>query len=238
MNERIVVAQATSLQVASLAQPRIVKVTKPQGDQSIVLDLGDDHGAKLDLSAIADEKPTLVHMGTKLIILFDNQSTVTAEPFFDLSGKPLADLNVELGAGRVNGEQFAQLFAIAEDRSILPDPASGADFHDASIDLLPDGLRPLALLGQEGQTGLLTADIDRPVSSPNLFNTLTPAVVSSAPGGIIIPGPGGAATQVFEAGLGPRGGEPAGSHAGSASFPVTTKPGVISFRRPTSYSLR
>lgn len=83
MNERIVVAQATSLQVATLAQPRIVKVTKPQGDQSVVLDLSYDRGAKLDLSAIADEKLTLVHAGTKLIILFDNQSTVTAEPFFN-----------------------------------------------------------------------------------------------------------------------------------------------------------
>ena len=38
MNERVVVAQANNLQVASLAQPRIVKITKPQGDQSIVAD--------------------------------------------------------------------------------------------------------------------------------------------------------------------------------------------------------
>ena len=30
MNERVVVAQANNLQVASLAQPRIVKITKPR----------------------------------------------------------------------------------------------------------------------------------------------------------------------------------------------------------------
>ncbi len=137
MNERIVVAQATSSRISNSAGPDSVKITKPQGDQAITLELGYDHGAKLDLSAIANEKLTLVHAGTKLIILFDNQSTVTVEPFFNSSGKPFADLNVELGAGRdVNGEQFAALFPITEDQSVLPAagngnaPSSGADFHD------------------------------------------------------------------------------------------------------------
>ena len=150
MNERIVVAQANSLRFASFARPHVVKVTKPQSDQAITLDLGHDHGTKLDLSALANEKLTLVHVDTKLVILFDNQSTVTAEPFFDLSGKPLADLNVELSAGRaLNGEQFAQNFPITNDQSVLPgsDPSSGADFHDVSIDALPGSSSPLVLLG-------------------------------------------------------------------------------------------
>ncbi len=38
--------------------------------------------------------------------------------------------------------------------------------------------------------------------------------------------------MVFEAGLGPRPGEPAGSHAGQSSFPTTTKVGTISFTSP------
>ena len=138
MNERIVVDQATRVQVANLAQSRTLKVTKPQDDQSIVLDLS-DRNATFDLSAVADEKMTLVKAGPKLIILFDNQSTVTADPFFDFSGKPLANLDVELGAGRaISGQQFAQLFSITEDQSVLRAagviPPSGADFHDASID--------------------------------------------------------------------------------------------------------
>ena len=154
MNERIVVEHATEVQVANLAQSRTLRVTKPQGDQSIVLDLS-DRNATFDLSAVADEKMTLVKAGPKLIILFDNQSTVTVDPFFDFSGKPLANLDVELGAGRaVNGEQFAQLFSITEDQSVLRAagiiPPSGANFHDASVDALPDGLRPLALLQHEG----------------------------------------------------------------------------------------
>ena len=99
MNERIIVEHATKVQIANLAQSRTLKVTKPQGDQSIVLDLS-DRNATFDLSAVADEKMTLVKVGPKLIILFDNQSTVTTGPFFDFSGKPLANLDVELGAGR------------------------------------------------------------------------------------------------------------------------------------------
>ena len=78
MNERIVVEHATKVQVANLAQSRTLKVTKPQGDQSIVLDFS-DRNATFDLSAVADEKMTLVKAGPKLIILFDNQSTVTVD---------------------------------------------------------------------------------------------------------------------------------------------------------------
>src|SRR5437016_3423317 len=137
MNERVVVAQATSLQVANLVQPRVLKVTKPQSDQSITLDL--DLSAKLDLSAVADENMTFVHAGTKLVIQFDNQSTVIADPFFDSTGRPVADLNIELGGGRaVTGEQFAQLVsetvgqsALFDDDNILP---SGAHFNDPFID--------------------------------------------------------------------------------------------------------
>ena len=228
MNQRIVVAQATSLQLASLAAPRILKVTKPQGDQSIVLDLRDDHSAKLDLSAVADEKMTLVQVGTKLVILFDNKSTVTADPFFDFSGKPFADLGVELGAGRaVTGEQFAQLFQISDDQSVLPDPGrippSGADFHDVTIDLLPGGARPLALLGPEALAARFSGVNDG--ASAHSTATVSPTPI------ITIPPPGGLTTQVFEAGLlasrGP--GESAGSHAGQPSFPTTIRAGTISF---------
>jgi len=228
MNERVVVAQANNLQVASLMQPHTIKITKPQGEQSIVVDLNRDHSAKLDLSAVVAEKLTLVQVDTKLVILFDNQSTVTADPFFDSSGKPLADLSVELSAGRaVNGEQFAQLFPITEDRSVPRAtgdiPPSGADFHDATIDLLPGGSLPLALLGQEALATRI-GDVEDASSRHNI-QALSPVPT------VTIPSPGGPATNVFEAGLlasrGP--GESAGSHAGQPSFPTTTKTGAISF---------
>jgi hypothetical protein len=173
-----------------------------------------------------------VKVGPKLIILFDNQSTVTADPFFDFSGKPLANLDVELGAGRaINGEQFAQLFTITEDQSVLRAagnniPPSGADFHDVSIDPLPGGSRPLALLEQEG-LGTRGSGVDDASSRHNI-QTVSPNPV------VTIPPPGGVTTQVFEAGLlASRGaGESAGTHAGQSSFPTTTKTGAINFNSP------
>jgi VCBS repeat-containing protein len=62
--------------------------------------------------------------------------------------------------------------------------------------------------------------------------TLNIAVSDSSPGDIVIPPPGGADTQVFEAGLGARGSEPAGSHTGEAGFPTTTQTGTITFTSP------
>ena len=50
--------------------------------QAVMVNLGYDQKVKVDFSAIANEKITLVHVGEKLIILFDNQSTVTVEPVF------------------------------------------------------------------------------------------------------------------------------------------------------------
>ncbi len=234
MNERIVVEHATKVKVANLAQSRTLKVTKPQGDQSIVLDLS-DRNATFDLSAVADEKMTLVKVGPKLVILFDNQSTVTADPFFDFSGKPLANLDVELGAGRtVNGEQFAQLFSITEDQSVLRAagiiPPSGADFHDVSIDVLPEA-RPLALLQEEGLAAR-ASDADDGISRHSV------AAVSPKPT-VSVPSPGGLTTTVFEAGLlASRGsGESAGTHPGQSSFPTTTKAGTIGFSSPSRLRL-
>jgi hypothetical protein len=62
--------------------------------------------------------------------------------------------------------------------------------------------------------------------------TLNIAVSDSSPGDIVIPPPGGADTQVFEAGLGARRSEPAGSHTGEAGFPTTTQTGTITFTSP------
>ena len=67
---------------------RIYKLTKPLTDQAVIVNLGYDQKVKIDFSAIANEKITLVHVGEKLIILFDNQSTVTVEPFFESRTDP------------------------------------------------------------------------------------------------------------------------------------------------------
>ena len=80
--------------------------------------------------------------------MFDDQSTITADPLFDFSGKPISYLNVAFGGGRgIDGEQFDLLVpntvgqsTPSEDDKILP---SGADFRAASVDALPGGAHPL-----------------------------------------------------------------------------------------------
>jgi hypothetical protein len=182
---------------------------------------------------------TLVHVDTKLVILFDNQSTVTAEPFFDLSGKPLAGINVQLNAGHtLNGEQFAQNVPITDDQSVLPanDPSSGADFRDVSIDSLPGSMSPLALMAQDVPGafghGSTIADADfGAIAHAQLFSPPASTIIGSTPGIVDLPPPGGAGTLVFEAGLlasrGP--GESDGTHAGNPAFQTTTRAGTINF---------
>src|SRR6266567_8515071 len=158
MNAQIVVAQAGSSSAAgsSGAAPRVIKIAKPEGNQSVTVELGFDQSVKLDLSGVANEKITLVHVGEKLIILFDNQSTVTVHPFFDSMGVPLQSITVEASPGRdLPSSEFASTFPISNDQSILPaagdgagTPASGANFTSVGVDPLAIP-NPLPLLGPE-----------------------------------------------------------------------------------------
>src|SRR5262245_43874870 len=125
-------------------------------------------------------------------------------------------------AAAMHAAVFDALAPVAEGQSsasesdkILP---SAASFHDASVDPLHSGLIPLALLGPEGQRGSAFA-----------VTSVTPHLNVVAVPTITIPPPGGPATTVFEAGLGPRNGEPPGTHAGQPAFPTTTRTGTISF---------
>ncbi|WP_426442486.1 DUF7507 domain-containing protein [Bradyrhizobium genosp. P] len=124
-------------------------MTKPLTDQAVTVNLGYDQKVKVDFSGIAKEKITLVHIGEKLIILFDNNSTVTVEPFFDSRHDALQNLTIETTPGReVSVSDFVSLFPITTDSSVLPAAdnggasnanaqASGAHFSDALVDPLP-----------------------------------------------------------------------------------------------------
>ena len=127
-----------------------------------MVNLGYDQKVKVDFSAIANEKITLVHVGEKLIILFDNQSTVTVEPFFKsradgLGGETRDEITVEMAPGRdISVKEFATIFPITTDISVLPvddqdgnsngnAQASGAYFSPFSVDPLdPVPLNQLA----------------------------------------------------------------------------------------------
>jgi VCBS repeat-containing protein len=157
MDARITVAQITG-SLPNTESPKVVKLIKPQTDQAITIHL--DGATKLDLTAIGNDNVTFVHAGDRLVILFDNHSTVTIDPFYDSKGLPQADILVELSADRsVSGAEFASLFPIATDQSILPaagdggSPPSGGHFETATVDPLGNSQTPLALLGPDAPTG-------------------------------------------------------------------------------------
>src|SRR5712692_9847274 len=157
LNEPFVVAQANSKgSTVGTGTVRTIKIEKPQGDQAVTVQLGYEQNYKLDLSAIANEKITLIHIGEKLIILFDNKSTVTVEPFFDSMNVPLSNVTVETEGRDFTGAEFAAAFPITTDQSVLTAagtagasgaPASGGDFHSPVVDPLSVP-HPLPLLGQ------------------------------------------------------------------------------------------
>jgi len=158
MNAQFQVAQISGSQSSPSSAPaRIFRIAKPLTDQAVVVNLGYDQKATIDFTAVANEKITLVHVGEKLIILFDNKSTVTVEPFFDSRHDAQQNLSVEVAPGRdVSVSEFASLFPITTDQSVLPAAgdgngnaqASGANFSTTVVDPLGVG-NPLDLLGPE-----------------------------------------------------------------------------------------
>lgn len=165
MNQPIVVAQLTTSAASRVAAPaRTIKLQKPDGNQAHTVQLGYDQNFKIDLSGIANEKITLVHIGERLVILFDNQSTLTLSPFYDSANSILGNITFDVGGGRqVDGSQFAGIFPITEDQSVLPaagdqgGPQAGANFRDASVDPLLTG-DPLPLLPPEALGNFVIAD--------------------------------------------------------------------------------
>ncbi|WP_027556311.1 DUF5801 repeats-in-toxin domain-containing protein, partial [Bradyrhizobium sp. Cp5.3] len=180
MNAQFQVAQATGTAVPTTSTPvRTFSLAKPLTDQAVVVHLGYDQKVKLDFSSIANEKITLVHVGEKLIILFDNKSTITVDPVFD-SRHDNQLLSIELAPGRdVSVQEFASLFPITTDQSVLPAAGdgsgnaqgSGANFSSSAVDPLNAG-NPLDLLGQEELGNSATGDQQFPaISSPTVSVT-------------------------------------------------------------------
>ncbi len=130
--------------------PKNLKIEKPQNGQALTFHL--DGNTRLDFSDVASEKLTFVRVGNKLIVLFDNQSTVTVDPVFDSAGHPLPDVAFEMAPDRtLSGDEFAALFPITTDQSVLPaaggsGPTAGAHFGDPTVDPLST-FTPLDLLG-------------------------------------------------------------------------------------------
>jgi VCBS repeat-containing protein len=171
--------------------PRIVKINKPQDARAVTLYL--DDGVTIDLTSVGRENITLVRVGNDLIVLFDNQSTVTLSPFFDETGAPRANLALVLESDHaVTAAEFAALFPIGNDQSVLPasgDPTQSGSglFGVAVVAPLADRHDPLALLASEERSERLT-DSDAPAAY-----TMPPILAADT----------NADDPVIEAGVGP-----------------------------------
>ncbi len=151
MNAPFIIAQAAP--TTGIGARPVIRLTKPQDNQAVTVRL--DGTAQLDLSAIGSENITLVRVGERLVVLFDNQATVTVEPFFGQDGQPLQSLSVQLSGERVvDAAQFANLFPIIDDQSILPAAGdggarnTGGQFGTFQVDAF-SGRNGLDLLGGE-----------------------------------------------------------------------------------------
>jgi hypothetical protein len=191
MNAPFVVAQANTTGARAGNKPlRIIKVVKPQSGEALTIHLGYEQKYKLDLSAIANEKITLVHIGERLVILFDNKATVIVEPFFDSMNAPLPNITLEAGGRDFAASEFTAIFPITSDQSVLTaagimpflgTPPSGAHFKSADVDPLnsPD---PLPLLGQEELPNFTVATIvgNSTPTQLSIPAKLVPAVLEGA----------------------------------------------------------
>lgn len=159
MNAPVLLAQLSGSTPQATATPKNLKLEKPANGQAVAVHL--DGNTKLDFTDISSEKLTFVKVGEKLIVLFDNQSTVTIDPVFDSMGTPLPEIAFLVGQDRtVTGDEFAALFPITTDQSVLPaaggngsGPSGGANFSDATVGALDANGNPLALLGDENFGG-------------------------------------------------------------------------------------
>ncbi len=184
MNAPVLLAQLSGTPAQAPAPPKNLKVEKPQSGQAVTVHL--DGQTKLDFTDIASEKLTFVRVGDRLIILFDNQSTVSIDPVFDAQGRPLSDIGFEMGPDRtMTGEQFAELFPITTDQSVLPAAGTpgapsipaGANFGDPSVDPLTGGT-PLDLLTGEDAGSLFGADVQQAATSTPVPGTSDAVVIN------------------------------------------------------------
>ncbi|MBN8936883.1 MAG: VCBS domain-containing protein [Rhizobiales bacterium] len=213
MNGPFVVAQAQSAPANAASPVQVIKITKPAAGQSEVFHASFTGTVKVDFTAIANEQITLYHDNTDqtLHIIFADGSQAIIQPFFDSSGV-LSNIVVGVGQDQdLTGAQFAAQFPITVDQSVLPAAgtggaatASGADFHDPSVDPLSTPT-PLSLLPAE----------ELP---PIQFHNIEPAALfSQAPNSLptieVLPDRPDASgnSEASEAGLPTRGLEPAGS---------------------------
>jgi VCBS repeat-containing protein len=149
MTPSFLLAQADAL--PGTPPKRIVHIAKPENGQAVTVQLRE--ASTLDFTSVAAEAITLVRVGDRLVVLFDNQATVTIAPAFDPTGQWVDGLTFEIPGRELAGADFAALFPVTGDLSVLPAAgalpgfaASGYFPGPSPVETLGDGRGPLALV--------------------------------------------------------------------------------------------
>ncbi len=127
MNAPFILAQASVPGGATAGSTASVKLVKPADGSAVVLRV--DPGMRLDFSGIANDQIVMVRSGDRLVILFQDQTALVLQQFFDPLGRPAAGIGIEIGSGQnISGAQFADMFPISTDQAVLPaaGPASSS----------------------------------------------------------------------------------------------------------------
>jgi hypothetical protein len=137
------IAQASGS--AAPQAPRKVVVTRPADGQSVVIDVRG--GAEIDLRGIAADRVVFVQVGDRLVILFENREAVVLQGFYR-DGAVAQDLVFQVADGQqVGPQQFASLFPITSDLTILPasGPGSASGGANTAKNVTdPSSIRPAA----------------------------------------------------------------------------------------------
>jgi VCBS repeat-containing protein len=190
MNAPVLLAQLLGITAPTDTPPRHIKLEKPISGATVTVHL--DGPIQLDFTDIASDKLTFVQVGDKLIILFDNQSTVTIDSVFGPDGHPLAGIAFEMTPDHpLTGDQFASEFPITTDQSILPaagagdGPTSGGYFINPTVDALPT-FTALDLLAAENNgsgIGGFTETTGRTFTESFIYNVATGGTETVTGGG-------------------------------------------------------
>jgi Ca2+-binding RTX toxin-like protein len=185
-------AEASSPAPAGREGSRTFKIVKPPAGEALVVPI--DANARIDVSEITREPITLVHAGDRLIIVFDNQATVTIEPAFDTGGNIFPGLSFLVSPDtELSGPDFASRFPITTDQSVLPaasgGPSSGAYFSDPHVDPLLAGGAAQDLAGHDegGPSGasagvlIVVENFNRPpIATDDAFETTEGAILAAS----------------------------------------------------------
>jgi len=153
---------------------QVINLFKPPPGKVEIFHAAVTGPVKIDFSAIANQKFTLVRDGDRsLHVIFADGSQNIVDPFFNLTGV-LPNFVLMDSGHEITGPQLEAQLGITEGRSVLPEPAgsyvtSGAEFHPPEVDPLATP-EPLPFVGLTGPSSLVLLETPPALAGTGTFS--------------------------------------------------------------------